>query len=352
MLDAAAGGLQITIFDPAGPGKGGASSVAGGLIHPFSPRGKLIHLGLPALDRSNHLIETAARHRPECIVRDRLYRVALSDNNVVQLQHAAETYPDLATWLSDLEMRTKFGIDSQGGLELGKGCKVIHVPSYLEGLWEECKVKATDINGSIDWELMPDTHQHTLDVMNEQLALYDAVVLSAGAGIIQDQLMSRDEVLPAQLVRGQSIEMDFPDTEDFSNEAFLCGKYVAPFPMDENRSSRRFVIGATHEFKEEPLSPEEVADELKSRSYQMAKRMWDYGEIHRVTSGFRMQSHRGAFGRMPMIGRSKASNGSITHRNTWVFAGLSSRGCKLFVLPSLVSVFSFRVVIIWLMSPQ
>ena len=35
--------MQLTIIDKNLPGEGGASSVAGGLLHPFSPRGKLIH---------------------------------------------------------------------------------------------------------------------------------------------------------------------------------------------------------------------------------------------------------------------------------------------------------------------
>mmetsp|Transcript_4051 Transcript_4051/g.10278 ORF Transcript_4051/g.10278 Transcript_4051/m.10278 type:complete len:468 (+) Transcript_4051:41-1444(+) len=344
-------GMQITIFDKAGVGEGGASSVAGGLIHPFSPRGKIIHFGLPALDHSNNLIQVATKHAAQCILRPHLYRIALSAKNVVQLQHTAENYPDLATWISEEEMQHKFGLDSLGGLELGNGCKVIHVPSYLKGLWEECQMKANDIGGSIKWELMkmpshehgmchdaqkvleePPTHMwKDIDSMNQHLAPYDAVILSAGAGILHDQLIGRENNLPAQLVRGQSIEMTLPSQEDPVNEAFLCGKYVTPLPNQtdtKDGSQQRFVIGATHEFKTEPFSPNEVTEELKSRTYQFAKHLWDNGTADRLTIGVRLQSNRGSLGRMPIIGRynNASKSDALCHHNPWIFTGLSSRG--------------------------
>ena len=346
-------GLQITIFDKANIGKGGASSVAGGLIHPFSPRGKMIHFGLSALDHSNHLIAMASKHEPQCILRPNLYRIALDDKNVKQLQYTSDTYPNIATWIPKDDMNDRFGIHSLGGIELGNGCKVIHVPTYLKGLWEECKMKANAITGSIKWELihMPPTNGSmkqqgermeelsinkwtNFDAMNDHLAQYDAVILSAGADIINDQLISREDVqLPVQLVRGQSVELSLTaeqkDHSVQSNEAFLCGKYVSPLPADVNDSkSRRYVIGATHEFKEEALNPEEVINELKSRTYQLAKHIWDNGKIDRLTTGVRMQSNRGKFGRIPIIGKynNSASKDTIKHHNTWIFTGLSSRG--------------------------
>jgi glycine/D-amino acid oxidase-like deaminating enzyme len=197
-------------------------------------------------------------------------------------------------------MNNNFGIeDAFGGVELGNGCKVIHVPSYLRGLWEECETKAEEKNGSIKWELiqMPSEQDIVNDSFNQQLAQHDAVILSAGAGIIYDQLISKEDMLPVQLVRGQSIEMIMPNAEEYpvSNEAFLCGKYISPLPQS-NTQQNRFVIGATHEFKADELSPVEVMDELKSRTYPLARRLWDHGEVERLTTGVRMQSNRGSFG--------------------------------------------------------
>ena len=78
--------IKITILDQANePGKMGASSVAGGLLHPLTPRGKLVHLGREGLQITNHLVEEASKFEPSCILRDRLFRIALSPKHVDQL---------------------------------------------------------------------------------------------------------------------------------------------------------------------------------------------------------------------------------------------------------------------------
>ena len=309
----------------------------------------------------------AAKHEPDCILRDHLYRVALNDKNVNQLQNLPSLCPDLAKWMSMEEMNDKFGLQgSLGGVELSNGCKVVHVPTYLSGLLKECETKAKEMDGSVKWIKGSINKWGDIDSFNQQLAKCDAVILSAGAGLIHDQIISKEDCeLPVQLIRGQSVEISLPkeDTtnENFDcNEAFLCGKYVAPLEP-KNASTPRFVIGATHEYRSKPFSPSEVIEELKSRSYQMAKHFWDNGKVDNLTTGFRMQSNRGNLGeysysmqdihtinlyfflqlsflnvtvpccyivtgRIPIIGRYNDATEGISHPNTWMFAGLSSRG--------------------------
>jgi glycine/D-amino acid oxidase-like deaminating enzyme len=217
--------------------------------------------------------------------------------------------------------------------------------------------------------------------MNQHLSQYDIVILSAGAGLfINNRLLldtgnssdddddddddEEDDIvrcLPVQLVRGQSIEMTLPtstttitgssSTNNLLDEALLCGKYVSPLPPSStdttttnNNTSRRYVIGATHEYQSIPLSTNEVQEELKSRTYQMAKQLWECGTIDKITCGVRVQSTRGKYGRMPIVGRintttttttttttnasstSSTTTAGISHPNTWIFTGLSSRG--------------------------
>jgi len=315
------------------------------LMHPFSPRGKLIHFGLPALDQSNHLIQMASKNQLQCILRPHLYRIALKPNSDVQLQNTADKYPNLARWMAKEEIHSKFAIDSLGGLELGGGCKVIHVPSYLKGLWEECEIRATAQCDTIEWKLVHQSDKHQkqkkaedpsliawndIESMNHYLDQFDTVILAAGAGIVHDKLVSEEGDLPAQLVRGQAIEMMLSSADDsgMQHEAFLCGKYISPLPINSvDGLSQRYIIGATHEFKDTPLSEEEVVDELKRQTYELAPHLWDNGTTSRLTTGVRLQSRRGTFGRMPMIGRfTCADNGGIKHHNSWIFTGLSSRG--------------------------
>lgn len=53
-----ASSVQITVYDVHGLG-GGASGAAAGLLHPFSPKGKLTWLGLEGLSASLRLIKAA-----------------------------------------------------------------------------------------------------------------------------------------------------------------------------------------------------------------------------------------------------------------------------------------------------
>lgn len=97
------------------------------------------------------------------------------------------------------------------------------------------------------------------------------------------------------------------------SEAVLCGKYISPVLQDD-----KMLVGATHEFREEALTDEEVYDDLKSRSYSLSPALWDSSTLDRVTVGYRVQSQRNALGRIPIIGK-------LTDTN-WIFSGLSSRG--------------------------
>lgn len=51
----------MTVFDPNEAGAAGASSVAAGLLHPLTPRGKLIWKGEEGYKAAKHLIEVQPR---------------------------------------------------------------------------------------------------------------------------------------------------------------------------------------------------------------------------------------------------------------------------------------------------
>ena len=305
--------MQLTIIDKNLPGEGGASTVAGGLLHPFSPRGKLIHMGMKGLEVSSRLIDIASKYEPECVLRDKLYRITQTDSHVEQLTTTADTYPDLATWLDQNQISKICGTEhSLGGLELSNGCKIIHVPTYLKGLWMACQEAST--GNTVNWSV----EENVKGDWKSRLSEFDTVVFAAGSGLFHDKILRNDaHEFPAEMVRGQSIEMHTNELEGTRNEAVLCGKYVAPMVAQD-----QILIGATHEYKTEALSEDEVWNELKNRSYELAPNLWDHGTVARITSGYRVQSKRGKYGRMPIIGR---SSGDI-HDNSWLFTGLSSRG--------------------------
>ncbi|GFH46195.1 hypothetical protein CTEN210_02669 [Chaetoceros tenuissimus] len=303
--------VHITIFDKCNVGEGGASSVAGGLLHPFSPKGKLINLGLEGLESTNNLLEAAKKHNPDCILRDRLFRIALSEKNVDQLKLTAELHPEYATWLEPDDLEKACGTSALGGIALENGCYVIHVTSYLQGLWEAVRTMSPEKS---TWQIVdPDTD------WKETLASFDTAIFSAGSGLFHDEIFQKDaQDFPVELVRGQSAEMHLESDASYPNEAILCGKYMTPLP-DPNK----VLIGATHEYKSEPLDELGVLDELKKRSYDISPFVWEEGKLDRVTIGYRVQSRRGKFGRIPIIGKSKHND---VHPNSFLFTGLSARG--------------------------
>mmetsp|Transcript_19356 Transcript_19356/g.27218 ORF Transcript_19356/g.27218 Transcript_19356/m.27218 type:complete len:278 (+) Transcript_19356:1-834(+) len=239
------------------------------------------------------------------------------ENHVSQLMDTSYRYPEHATWLNADQISKKCNIQSLGGLELSQGCKVLHVPSYLQGLWCACQ----DISPHISWsQKIISNHHDWKDILKD----FDAVLFAAGSGLFHDQILEEAtaQKFPAQLVRGQSIQMSLkPELSNLSSsypsEAVLCGKYITPLVEDN-----RMLIGATHEFKKDRLDHKHVIEELRKRSYNLSPILWDNGEVEEITEGYRVQSNRGKHGRLPIIGQSPSN----LHNNSWIFTGLSSRG--------------------------
>lgn len=302
---------KITIFDKALPGCGGASSVAGGLLHPLSPKGKLVYSGLEGLAATNRLIDAACKvGGRDCILESEIYRVATNEDQVSILKDTANSLPSIAEWRSRQDLESyNFPKDVLGALRLHSGCMVVHMPSYLGGLWEAIQ---TIGRGPKTWICLESQPMDDSNDWHNLLSKFDTVVLSAGAGLFQDSIVTQK--LPIQLVRGQSIEMKHSRN---SNHAVLGGKYVSPLPDRD-----RVLIGATHEFSDIPLDPEQVIAELRQRTTSFASEIWENGTIDKLTCGYRVQSNRGRNGRMPIVGKVEIS----FHRNAWIYTGLSSRG--------------------------
>lgn len=277
------------------------------LLHPLSPKGKLVYLGLEGLTATNHLLDAASVFQKNCVLQNEIYRVAVNEDHVATLTHTAQQLPELTEWLLPDNLPWKAPPGVLGGLRLHSGCKVVHMPSYLEGLWDWVRSTGT---GSKDWVVLEDS---STTAWRSQLSEFDKVVLCAGSGLFHDSIV--EEKLPIQLVRGQSIEMTLNTAT--CQHAMLCGKYVSPL-LEKNR----VLIGATHEFKEAPLDPDQVGSELRERSFDFASDLWEDGVVDRITSGFRVQSNRGKFGRIPIVGKLDVD----FHDDAWIYTGLSSRG--------------------------
>ena len=305
------------------------------MIHPFSPKGKLVYLGIEGLECTESMVQAAqkASNNKSIILRDSLIRVALTDAQVSQCQNTANLHPQYATWTESViisnDVTTKDKPNNiLGSLHLTNGCQVIHVPSYLAGLYDACSQLAGSVPNcnKLQWCQDSSIKGTMIDNESSSQSMYDDIIYAAGSGLFSTKnndksLFSR---FPIQLVRGQSIYVPTTETSTTQpQEAFLCGKYISPLP-DTNE---KMLVGSTHEYKEVPHSREQVWEELETKTKPFAPFL-DYDNISidkddDWTMGVRVVSQRGAHGRLPIIGKIPTSK---TETNEWIFTGLSSRG--------------------------
>ena len=299
----------------------------------------MVHWGLEGLAGTDRLIKLAGK---DCVLASKLYRLALTERNVQDLSQTAQELPDLCYWMDNEEIKNSIpgsNADNQnilGGLCLQGGCQAIHVPTYLQGLWRHCQEHYGD---RVEWKILSDNNKVNHELQQQQQQYADSItVYCAGAALWQDGLLEDAASLPAQLVRGQSLEMTLPDTDDTGPIVpVLFGKYVSPIPDSNNK---RVLLGATYEYKEELFTPQGVVDYLRDQSMEAVPYLWRHvdsdeandetsdsnmslseasvGTIDRITSGMRVQTNRTRLGRQPLVGKLNDSS--------WIFTGLSSRG--------------------------
>ena len=77
------------------------------LLHPFSPS----------------LLHAAKNNMLDCVLRDQLYRIAMTEKNAEQLKLTAELHPEYATWIDPDPLETQTGTTSLGGILLSNGCQ-------------------------------------------------------------------------------------------------------------------------------------------------------------------------------------------------------------------------------------
>lgn len=269
--------------------------------------------------------------------------MAITDQHETILQQTAQSLPSLCSWVGANTMKQicPNAPHIRGGLHLHTGSKVIHVPSYLRGLWRACEAVARERDISLVWSCTTsDTDLSNFAQGNGGYSSGPSLIHTDGTGTLPetviyaagDGLFPRNTAIfttknkdpmdfPIVLVRGQSIEFRILETSSSRQKylpALLCGKYISPTP-----SPHRVIVGATHEYGEEPMNVSELLDEMKDKSYNVFPSLWesDTAVIHSIQSGIRVQSKRGVHGRMPIVGRLT----DMSH-DAWIFTALSSRG--------------------------
>ncbi|CBJ26082.1 conserved unknown protein [Ectocarpus siliculosus] len=340
----AAFGSDVTVFDPHEAGTGsGASSVAAGLLHPLTPRGKLIWKGEEGFEAAKHLIQTVndklvddaaaaagddaspANGPRGCLTTNSVYRPLMDEKQVDLFTKAAE---DLPQWVESLTreeiMEAVPGSTPEclGGVRI-RGALAVDAPTYLKGLWSACRalVNAADADrnasggdssGGDDgassspsrkegatWVRQSVEDVHALAASGE----FNAVVACVGAGV--KALAGVKDIVSLRL-------------------------YVVPTTVDETGAAGggngdKILLGST----QEPFMPGQKVD----RPPDMAKALRQlrpkvarfFPALEGVTpvgctAGVRVMQERSSYGRIPVAGRLPFS------KRGWVIAALGARG--------------------------
>lgn len=328
---------RLHVLDPASPGEGGASAVAAGLLHPFSPKGRELWRGEEGFTATLALVRKVERHLGQRVSCDSgLLRLALTDKEQKEQSASCQHRDGLKETTSVLERRwldrgkaaeLAIGVSSAISAEASRALPsealgAVHVPAaisidppaYCRGLWSLCKALGAELPGceELVWQ------RRGLEGLSELSGEgFDAIVIACGA---RSQMLAELRALPITPVRGQNLLL--------RNEAglrvpLICGKYLVPLP-----DAQLLLAGATFEYDGErsfrPSDPSEAEAHLRTK----------LGEMHGPASsaealgclaGVRALPPRSHLGYVPLVGQLPAGTAPES-ADAWLLTGLGSRG--------------------------
>jgi len=310
--------IQVELFDAYGLGAGG-SGAAAGLLHPYTPRGKLLWQGLPAFQASLDLINAAEeatsvlnnnlknkiRKKRQFVWRHGLLRPArtakqakdfsrhstskttdLGDKEESSLDCDAstiETYEELVQLVPGLDPKllspdihlkeestaTTPVTNSAVGFYVEQAV-VVNPREYLAALWESCLLLAQKSSSLASAQLRQQKIL-SLTQLESQNGPFDGIVVAAGAAV--DSINETAGVLPLDLCQGYTLDMKLENEENdkvgktlekslsypAGAPSLLGSPYISP------QGTNSLVVGATQRHE---CAVEDAVDALGPGSLQ------------------------------------------------------------------------------------
>ncbi|XP_016459608.2 uncharacterized protein LOC107783150 isoform X1 [Nicotiana tabacum] len=337
--------LRIDIYDEVGIG-GGASGMSGGLLHPYSPKVKLLWRGEECWKESLKLLniaedarsldmgkpETVAKEGDFIVRRSGIVRPALSVKNMdvmndntqnciascriesIHKDAAQKLVPGLCVPL-DLAFHMREAVN-------------VHPQNYLEALYLACKTFVeSKCSSDISYRELY-LHKKSVHNLLELAGEYDAVIVCLGASAaFLPEFSGR---LPLRTCRGVIAHLQLPDhiREDYSDDSpsILSDAWLAV------QGPRTLYLGSTWEWKSRNYSrhvPEEEAykalEELLPKASAVYPAIKDW-TVTGACAGLRAMPPLTAEGSPPLLGCIDEFIGCRSKCKYWLFTGLGSRG--------------------------
>ncbi|KAK4431830.1 hypothetical protein Salat_0945100 [Sesamum alatum] len=339
--------LCVDIYDEVGIG-GGASGVAGGLLHPYSPKVKLLWRGAECWNETLNLLHIAEdallklvnkrkcetlENKESPIVRRRgILRPVVNLKNMNIMTENAQNclancriepiHEDAAKNLvPNLSVPSNLAFFMPEALN-------INARSYLEGLYLACQNLANDMSalGHVNREVH--FHQKSVQSLPDLAGEYDAVIICFGArAVFLPELSGK---LPLRTCRGIITHLQLGDDirEEYPEHSpsILSDAWLAV------HGARNMDLGSTWDWKSMNYSRNVTTNEAsKAMEVLLPKASSVYPAIKNWTAtgavgGLRAMPPLTADGSLPLLGCvDEYVDGSQTCKY-WLFTGLGARG--------------------------
>lgn len=336
--------VSVDLYDAVGIA-GGASGAAAGLLHPYTPKGKVIWRGFEGVRDTVELIDVAdgvpSNESSPFYWQGGIVRPATTERQASDFTRNVGKQASENGWEAELlDYESSVGLlpglrfptcpkrkeEPAFAMYIKKGM-VIHPVRYLNRLWTACQELARSSGGEASFwkQKVESTHE---------LKDYDGVIVAGGAATSAIREM-KELKLPLTFCLGQVLEMVPNERETVypaGAPSILGSTYLAA------QGESNVVVGATKLYGL-PASAEHAL-EMLGQPYERA--LWGDVEsllrekvgqvypaiskwsVHDVKQGVRAMPPRTSLGSLPLVGKIPANVNQASQ--AWFVTGLGARG--------------------------
>ncbi|XP_048228111.1 uncharacterized protein LOC8262842 isoform X2 [Ricinus communis] len=337
--------LSIDIFDEVGIG-GGASGVSGGLLHPYSPKVKLLWRGAECWKECLTLLSVAEKAAVSkdskfefgesdqgfgsFIVRKRgILRPATSMKNLNVLYDNCDPSCRIETIDEEVaqDLVPKISVSFNSAFYMPQAVNV-HPLRYLQALFLACEILVKELSTSSHGKKELYLHKQSTQRLIELEGEYDAVIICLGAKA--DMLPELSGRLPLRTCRGVIAHLQLPD--NIREEYPDCAPSILSDAWLAVQGTRSLYMGSTWEWKSRNSSPNVSADEAAKALQELLPKVsafypgikdWTFTGAR---AGLRAMPPLTPQGSLPLLGCVDDFVGDNCTCKFWLFGGLGSRG--------------------------
>ncbi|KAF5788191.1 putative FAD dependent oxidoreductase, FAD/NAD(P)-binding domain superfamily [Helianthus annuus] len=329
----------VDVLDEIGIG-GGASGVAGGLLHPYSPKVKPLWMAAKCWEETLRLLSIAETQNGALNQNSNVFIARRKGilRPVVSLKNMSVMNDNAQNSLASCRIRS---INEDAAQSLVPNISVpldlafympdavnIHPQGYLEALYLACETLAKEMSSVGPGEKAINFHKRSIGHLLELEGEYDAVIVCLGArSTFLPELSGK---LPLRTCRGIIAHLRLPDntSEEFleHSPSILSDAWIAI------QNPRNLYAGSTWEWKSRNYS-QNVSTEEASKALEelIPKASAVYPNISKwafngARAGLRAMPPLTSNGSLPLLGQIDDLIGQTHKSKFWLFSGLGSRG--------------------------